>query len=231
MSLAHHGVLFLDELPEFDRGVLEVLREPLESGCVTISRAARQAEFPATFQLDRRDESLPVRLSRRRAGPLSLHGRASAALSQPAVGTAASIGSTCTSKCRACRREAAGEQIGERRDRARWSAARVLRAREQQIARQGTLNARLDNKAVERFCAPTREAIALLNRAADDARPVGARVSPHIEGGADDRGSGAGGRDRRRAMSAKRWRCRVLDQEDVGLKPDLQAYFLTAPTM
>jgi magnesium chelatase family protein len=45
-------------------------------------------------------------------------------------------------------------------------AARVLRAREQQIARQGTLNARLDNKAVERFCATTREAIVLLNRAA-----------------------------------------------------------------
>jgi magnesium chelatase family protein len=51
ISLAHHGVLFLDELPEFDRRVLEVLREPLESGRVTISRAARQAEFPARFQL------------------------------------------------------------------------------------------------------------------------------------------------------------------------------------
>ncbi len=51
VSLAHHGVLFLDELPEFDRKVLEVLREPLESGTVTISRAARQAEYPARFQL------------------------------------------------------------------------------------------------------------------------------------------------------------------------------------
>jgi len=51
ISLAHHGVLFLDELPEFDRKVLEVLREPLESGRITISRAARQAEFPARFQL------------------------------------------------------------------------------------------------------------------------------------------------------------------------------------
>ncbi len=51
ISLAHHGVLFLDELPEFDRHVLEVLREPLESGAITISRAARQAEFPARFQL------------------------------------------------------------------------------------------------------------------------------------------------------------------------------------
>lgn len=50
ISLAHHGVLFLDELPEFDRRVLEVLREPMESGHVTISRAAHQARFPARFQ-------------------------------------------------------------------------------------------------------------------------------------------------------------------------------------
>ena len=51
ISLAHHGVLFLDELPEFHRAVLECLREPLESGCITISRAAFQAVFPAQFQL------------------------------------------------------------------------------------------------------------------------------------------------------------------------------------
>ena len=51
ITLAHHGVLFLDELPEFDRKVLEVLREPLESGHVVISRAAAQVRFPARFQL------------------------------------------------------------------------------------------------------------------------------------------------------------------------------------
>ncbi len=51
ISLAHNGVLFLDELPEWDRRALEVLREPLESGTVSISRAARSAEFPARFQL------------------------------------------------------------------------------------------------------------------------------------------------------------------------------------
>ncbi len=51
ISLAHHGVLFLDELPEFSRNVLETLREPLESGYICISRAAAQMEFPALFQL------------------------------------------------------------------------------------------------------------------------------------------------------------------------------------
>ncbi len=51
ISLAHHGALFLDELPEFDRKVLEVLREPMETGHITISRANRQADFPARFQL------------------------------------------------------------------------------------------------------------------------------------------------------------------------------------
>ncbi|MEI7840770.1 MAG: YifB family Mg chelatase-like AAA ATPase [Methylococcaceae bacterium] len=51
ISLSHYGTLFLDELPEFDRKVLEVLREPLETGHITISRAARQVDFPARFQL------------------------------------------------------------------------------------------------------------------------------------------------------------------------------------
>jgi magnesium chelatase family protein len=51
ITLAHHGVLFLDELPEFDRAVLEALREPLETGAITVSRAARHADFPARFQL------------------------------------------------------------------------------------------------------------------------------------------------------------------------------------
>jgi len=51
ISLAHQGVLFLDELTEFDRHTLDVLREPMETGTITISRAARQADFPARFQL------------------------------------------------------------------------------------------------------------------------------------------------------------------------------------
>jgi magnesium chelatase family protein len=51
ISLAHNGVLFLDELPEFPRSALEALREPLETGNITIARAARRAEFPARFQM------------------------------------------------------------------------------------------------------------------------------------------------------------------------------------
>lgn len=51
ISLAHNGILFLDELPEFSRSVLDVMREPLENGCITISRAGHQADFPARIQL------------------------------------------------------------------------------------------------------------------------------------------------------------------------------------
>jgi magnesium chelatase family protein len=158
-------VLFLDELPEFDRGALEVLREPLESGCVTISRAARQAEFPARFQLIAAMNPCPCgylgdehgrcrctaeqvqRYRSRLSGPLidrlDLHVEVPRV---PAQVLAAATGGTEASAV---------------------VAKRVLRTREQQIARQGTLNARLDNKAVERFCAPTRDAITLLNRAAE----------------------------------------------------------------
>lgn len=163
VSLAHHGVLFLDELPEFARGVLEVLREPLENGSVTISRAARQAEFPAAFQLVAAMNPCPCgylgaaqgrcrctaeqvqRYRSRLSGPLidrlDLH------VEVPRVPTQLLSAKTGTESSAA---------VG----------VRVARAREQQIRRQGTSNSRLDTKAVERFCATTREANVLLNRAA-----------------------------------------------------------------
>jgi magnesium chelatase family protein len=164
VSLAHRGVLFLDELPEFDRNALEVLREPLESGCVTISRAGRQAEFPAAFQLIAAMNPCPCgylgdeqgrcrctaeqvqRYRNRLSGPLidrlDLH------VEVPRVPPQELMTSSANSEASAV------------------VAARALRARERQIARQGTLNSRLDTMAVERFCVPTREASALLNRAA-----------------------------------------------------------------
>ena len=163
ISLAHNGVLFLDELPEFDRHVLEVLREPLEAGAITISRSGRQAEFPARFQLiaamnpcpcgylgDTNDrchctEDQVQRYRARISGPLldrlDLHVYVPRvdfkSLREP-------------SGCR----EASVEV-----------AARVMRTRELQIRRQGACNARLDNAGVERHCTPSAAGLEILERA------------------------------------------------------------------
>jgi magnesium chelatase family protein len=162
ISLAHHGVLFLDELPEFDRDVLEALREPIESGRVAISRAARQVQFPARFQLvaamnpcpcghcgDRsgRCRCTPERIARYRgriSGPLA--DRIDIKLEVPAP-READLVAPVASECSAA------------------IAIRVARAHEAQIARQGKPNALLGTREIDRHCATGREGGELLRHA------------------------------------------------------------------
>ena len=162
ISLAHHGVLFLDELPEFDRRVLEVLREPLESGRIHISRAARQAEFPAQFQLvaamnpcpcgyqghpSGRCHCTPDRIFRYRnriSGPLL--DRIDVQIQVSGLEPEAMVGGVPAESSAQVR-------------------TRVIAARERQVARQGMSNALLSPKDVERFCAPDKAGEALLRQA------------------------------------------------------------------
>jgi len=164
VSLAHHGVLFLDELPEFDRAVLEVLREPLESGTIVISRAARQAEFPARFQLVAAMNPCPcgyfgdgsgrcrcseerVRNYRLRiSGPLL--DRIDMHVEVPAVPRELLLDPPpATSETSAAVR------------------ARVIAARARQYARAGVTNSMLGNKQVEELCRLDNAARALIDQA------------------------------------------------------------------
>jgi len=162
ISLAHHGVLFLDELPEFDRDVLEALREPLESGRISISRAARQSQFPARFQLvaamnpcpcghcgDRsgRCRCTPERIARYRgriSGPLA--DRIDIKLEVPAPREAELVAPV------------AGEASGAIK-------ARVESARQAQLVRQGKPNADLGTREIDRHCAVDRDGDQLLRHA------------------------------------------------------------------
>jgi len=165
ISLAHHGVLFLDELPEFDRHVLEVLREPLETGRIAISRAARQAEFPAEFQLvaamnpcpcgyagdpSGRCACTPEAVRRYRArisGPLL--DRIDLQVEMPRV-PLSELG--------------ASGSAGEPSARVR---ARVIAARAAQMQRAGTPNAALSNREVQRDCGLATADRVLLERSLD----------------------------------------------------------------
>jgi magnesium chelatase family protein len=162
ISLAHNGVLFLDELPEFDRQVLEVLREPLESGHIVISRAARQARFPARFQLvaamnpcpcghlgdtavacrcpPERIESYRSRISGPLLDRIDLH------VEVPRVPPEALTG---------IGREESSEVVARR-----VAAARALQAR-----RQGRSNSRVEGADVLATCRADEAALALLERA------------------------------------------------------------------
>jgi len=162
ISLAHHGVLFLDELPEFSRQVLEVLREPLETGHITISRAARQADFPARFQLvaamnpcpcgylghpTQACRDTPDQIARYRgriSGPLL--DRIDIQISVPAL--------TQDELMQA----AAGEPSATIRE-------RVQAARDRQMQRQGKPNAALGTQEIDRHCSLDLASEALLKQA------------------------------------------------------------------
>ena len=162
ISMAMHGVLFLDELPEFDRRVLEVLRQPLESGRVSVSRAARQAEFPAEFQFVGAMNPCPcgylghytgrcrctpdqiLRYRSRISGPLL--DRIDVQIEVPAVPP----------------EELSRSAGGERSEAIR---TRVAQARARQLARQGAPNARLAARAVEDHCRADRSGSELLHQA------------------------------------------------------------------
>lgn len=150
ISLAHHGVLFLDELPEFDRRVLEVLREPIESGKITVSRAANQAEFPARFQLVAAMNPCPCgylgearchcteEQVRRYRGKVSgpLLDRIDMLVEVPPVDKTLLRGSNVDSNAET------SEQV----------RSRVVRARNKQIERQGKANNVLQHKEIEVYC-------------------------------------------------------------------------------
>ena len=160
ISLAHQGILFLDELVEFDRKVLETLREPLETGRIHIARAGRQAEFPAEFQLvaamnpcpcghhpAARCRCTPDQISRYRgrlSGPLL--DRIDLLIEVPAVPAEQLAAS------------ADGESSAEVR-------TRVTAAIERQHARQAASNARLDTAGIDRLCQPDAVGSQLLQRA------------------------------------------------------------------
>jgi magnesium chelatase family protein len=168
ISLAHHGVLFLDEMPEFDRRALEVLRQPLEEGRVTIARAARSATFPARFMLvaamnpcpcgflgdpTRVCRCAPAEVSRYRgrlSGPL--RDRLDLVVEVPAVPAAALGG------------DASGEPSVA-------ILGRVVAARSCQERRLaavgGRVNAELQGRAVWRLCRPEPAARHLLERAVE----------------------------------------------------------------
>jgi len=164
ISLAHHGVLFLDELPEFDRKVLEVLREPLESGTITISRAARQCEFPADFQLIAAMNPCPCGYLADPAGRCRCTAdkveRYRSRISGPLLDRLDMHIEVPRVPLEALRTPSA--QI----EKSAIVAARVRAARGLQHQRQGTPNSRLSNRQVEQLCRATPSAITLLERAA-----------------------------------------------------------------
>ena len=177
ISLAHHGVLFLDELPEWQRHTLEVLREPLESGRIVISRAARQAEFPARFQLVAAMNPCPCGWAGDPAGRCHCSreqiARYRARISGPLLDRIDIQIEVPRLKASELRPEAPrGESSAVVR-------TRVEAARQRQLARAGVANAALPQALTERDCALRPGDRDLLERAIDRMH-LSARASQRI---------------------------------------------------
>ncbi len=165
ISLAHHGVLFLDELPEWSRHALEVLREPLESGSVSISRAARHCEFPARFQLVAAMNPCPCGWAGDPSGRCLCNDdairRYRARISGPLLERIDLHVEVPRLPPSALRTDApSGESSAAVRE-------RVLRARAVQEQRAGVANARLDQSQTDTSCRLAPRDTALLERAVD----------------------------------------------------------------
>ena len=162
ISLAHHGVLFLDELTEFNRRVLEVLREPLEAGRITISRAARQAEFPAQFQLIAAMNPCP------RGYDCDLRANCSCTPEQQARHRArlsAPLLDRIDLHVEVLRQPQAMLKPTQPIEASQAVRARVYQARDRQLNRQGKLNAHLTPREVEAYCPLTEADGRLLDQA------------------------------------------------------------------
>ncbi|MFN3417234.1 MAG: YifB family Mg chelatase-like AAA ATPase [Caldimonas sp.] len=149
ISLAHQGVLFLDELPEFPRAALEILREPLETGQITISRAARQAEFPARFQLVAAMNPCPCgylgsRVRTCRCSPEAV-ARYQGRLSGPLLDRIDIQVEVASVPHEELLRLPEGEPSAA-------VAERVARARQRQMTRQGCTNAQLQGAQIDAHC-------------------------------------------------------------------------------
>jgi magnesium chelatase family protein len=164
ISLAHHGVLFLDELPEYDRHVLEVLREPLESGRIAISRAARQAEFPARFQLVAAMNPCPCGYAGDPSGRCRCTPEAVARYRSRLSGPLLDRIDLTIEVPRVAHAELRSSIEGESSETVR---RRVVMARSRQLARAGKPNAWLGNRETERDCALDDRLHALLDRAVE----------------------------------------------------------------
>jgi magnesium chelatase family protein len=164
ISLAHNGVLFLDELPEFDRKVLEVLREPLESGHITISRAARQAQFPARFQLVAAMNPCPCGYLGHPSGRCHCSGEQVARYQARISGPLLDRIDMHIEVPPLPRGVLQDQQQGES---SATVQARVIACRDRQLARSGKANAQLNNREIKRDCRLNKEDALLLEQATE----------------------------------------------------------------